>query len=591
MSHKRGAKTITGEDEFEVDIIDILGDNGLEIKNYSGVAGDVLQKSSVTNELEWAVVPPPGNNTITADMLQTNSVTTDKIMNLNVTTGKIGDLQVTDGKIANTTITGGKLATDIAISTSGILTLKNGAGDVVLKMNAEQAGISSAGFGNIIGGPLGQYGVLIDENPLSGTYQKAVIFGNTLEAIVPANGGTGWFPLQVKEYDGAAGNLFKVDIDGNTTCALKLSCNNLDVDSGAATISAAGAIGCAGITSTTINTQNNNITMGTGDLTCDTIGCGAITSLNINTQNNNIVMGTGNITCDEIECGDITTAEIDTQDNDINAGTGNITCDTITCPNTSSATFKINTNQGFITFQDKTDTALVGSSADKTNVSEMKFNSSTNTFQRIDKVKDINMETDGSVTSITGTTYSNMRTQITNCALLSETNWIIPSNVYHISGFVYRMPFHAGIFHPNDDNSYYNYCIEDDGAKTRGRGHIRTSGLEVSAVIFIPRGWRAVADFVDIRDSSGIVVSSSPPTYHTYKIQVWASSGPYDAIADAIALSYGNKNINTENTYYNDAQFEGVADMALLIDINLTSVTQFVGGGYIKLLPPEDGGH
>lgn len=571
MSHKRGAKTITGEDEFEVDIIDILGDNGLEIKNYSGVAGDVLQKSSVTNELEWAVVPPPGNNTITADMLQTNSVTTDKIMDLNVTTGKIGDLQVTDGKIANTTITGGKLATDIAISTSGnitggditggnletagILTLKNGDGDVVLKMNAEQAGISSAGFGNIIGGPLGQYGVLIDENPVSGTYQKAVIFGNTLEAIVPANGGTGWFPLQVKEYDGAAGNLFKVDIDGNTTCALKLSCNNLDVDGGAATISAAGAIGCAGITSTTINTQNNNITM-----------------------------GTGNLTCDEIECGDITSAEIDTQDNDINAGSGDITSN-----NNLATTFKINANQGYISFQDKTDTALVGSSADKTNVSEMKFNSDTNTFQRIDKVKDINMETDGSVTSITGTSYHNMRTQITKCALLGDTNWITPSGVYHISGIVYRMPFHAGIFHPNDDSSYYNYCIEDDGAKTRGRGHIRTSGLEVSAVIYIPRGWKAVADFVDVRDSSGNVLTGySAPTYHSYKIQVWKSGG---TIADAVALHSGSVDIDTENTFYGGTEFEGVADMALLIDINLTSVSQFVGGGYIKLLPPEDGGH
>ena len=258
MSHKRGAKTITGEDEFEVDIIDILGDNGLEIKNYAGAAGMVLQKSSITNELLWDAVPPPQNNSVTADMLQTNSVTTDKILNLNVTTDKIDNLAVTDGKIANTTITGGKLATDIDITTTGdidagdivgdnletagILTLKNGGGDVVLKMNAAQTGISAAGFGNIVGGPLEQYGVLIDENPLSGTYQKAVMFANTLEAIVPANGGTGWFPLQVKEYDGGAGNLFKVDINGNTTCALKLSCNNLDVDSGAATISAAGNI-------------------------------------------------------------------------------------------------------------------------------------------------------------------------------------------------------------------------------------------------------------------------------------------------------------------------------------------------------------
>jgi len=56
-----------------------------------------------------------------------------------------------------------------------------------------------------------------------------------------------------------------------------------------------GTLGSGAITCTTVNTQNNNITMGTGDLTCDTIGCGAITSTTITTNNNTINAGTGAI--------------------------------------------------------------------------------------------------------------------------------------------------------------------------------------------------------------------------------------------------------------------------------------------------------
>ena len=57
-----------------------------------------------------------------------------------------------------------------------------------------------------------------------------------------------------------------------------------------------GTFNATGITCTSINTTNGNITMGTGDLTCDTIGCGAITSTTITTNNNAINAGTGNIT-------------------------------------------------------------------------------------------------------------------------------------------------------------------------------------------------------------------------------------------------------------------------------------------------------
>lgn len=57
-----------------------------------------------------------------------------------------------------------------------------------------------------------------------------------------------------------------------------------------------GTFGSGAITCTTINTQNNNITMGTGNLGCNQITCGAITSTTITTNNNTINAGTGSIT-------------------------------------------------------------------------------------------------------------------------------------------------------------------------------------------------------------------------------------------------------------------------------------------------------
>jgi len=56
-----------------------------------------------------------------------------------------------------------------------------------------------------------------------------------------------------------------------------------------------GTFTAGAITSTTINTQNNNITMGTGTLTCNNIVSGPISCTTINTNNNSITAGTGNI--------------------------------------------------------------------------------------------------------------------------------------------------------------------------------------------------------------------------------------------------------------------------------------------------------
>ncbi len=167
---------------------------------------------------------------------------------------------------------------------------------------------------------------------------------------------------------------------------------------------------------------------------------------------------------------------------------------------------------------------------------------------------------------------------------MSETNRMVPSNVYDNAG-QWVMPFTAGDFLTNDDNSYYNYAIDDDLAKTRGRGHIKTTSLEISGVIQIPNGWIATGSFLDVRLSSGAVVTPSPPTYTMYRLFTTQTGG---TIPDAIHLYYyGTEAINTENTFYGGVTVTGVYNEALLIDVNLASTTHYVGGGYILLTAPS----
>ena len=172
----------------------------------------------------------------------------------------------------------------------------------------------------------------------------------------------------------------------------------------------------------------------------------------------------------------------------------------------------------------------------------------------------------------------------TNGNFLSETNRIIPTNVYDNAG-QWVMPFNAGDFLPNDDSTYYNYCLEDDGSRTTGRGHIRSTSLEILGVIQIPNGWVATGTFVDIRDTSGNVITSSPPTYVVWKIQTSKTDGTSDTRVDMTGM-YASA-INTENTFVGGNTFTGVYNYALCIDIDMTSTSHFLGGGYILLTAPS----
>ena len=173
---------------------------------------------------------------------------------------------------------------------------------------------------------------------------------------------------------------------------------------------------------------------------------------------------------------------------------------------------------------------------------------------------------------------------ITDSNLLDTANKVLPSNVFN-NGGQYVLPFDAGIFHPNDDSSYYNYCLDDDGSKTSGRGMIKTASLEVLGVVRIPRGWTATGSFLDIRDSSGNVISYSAPTYDVYKIQTSKSGGTIDSRVHLSGMM--GDSINTENTFSGAQTFTGVYNYALLIDIHMSSTSHFIGGGYILLNAPS----
>lgn len=137
-------------------------------------------------------------------------------------------------------------------------------------------------------------------------------------------------------------NYTKYEIQGSSLLFSKYNgdvvCGSITsgaISSGAITSSGNINNGSNSLTTGAINTQNNNISMGTGDLTCDSITSGAI-----NTQNNNISMGTGDLTCDSISSG-----AINTNNNSINVGTGNIDSDgVINCDGYFEGLYRVNTN-------------------------------------------------------------------------------------------------------------------------------------------------------------------------------------------------------------------------------------------------------
>ena len=94
---RRGKKTLTGEDELEVDKLNLVGE-GLGCNDDYGNNGEILQKSVATNEIEWATFVIP-DNSIVNSMLTDNCVTEDEIADNSISEDKIEDNAVTEDKI------------------------------------------------------------------------------------------------------------------------------------------------------------------------------------------------------------------------------------------------------------------------------------------------------------------------------------------------------------------------------------------------------------------------------------------------------------------------------------------------------------
>ena len=202
------------------------------------------------------------------------------------------------------------------------------------------------------------------------------------------------------------------------------------------------------------------------------------------------------------------------------------------------------------------------------------------------------IDLDPALTGMTGITYSGAggnnltggggaggETVCTYLDLTSATNLFaqtLPDNVYETSPAVYKLAFSQGIWKPNDDNSYYNYAIEDDftSVLVAGRGKVMTSSLELQGFINVPNGWRAPKIFVDVRGSTGYQVSQ---TITMYEVKTWSASNP-------ISSTYVYLGGSTSNTEYTlTTTMDGQIDNALWVEASMSSTAYYIAGGYLVL--------
>ena len=445
----------------------------------------------------------------------------------NVTGNLINCLQV-DADVANIdTVNVDTLNLADGLAIDGALTMRDPADDgISLKINQAVSGVSSAGLGNIQGGKASQYGIIIEETPSSGTYQKALVYANAFEAIIPANGGTGWLPLQVKTYNGVGGNKFKVDIDGNTTTALKLSCNSLGVDGDLATISSAGVFSGTGLNCNEISVNSDTATI---------TSAGVITGSGLN--------------CNEIS---------------VNSDTATITsAGIITGEKMNAPQHNITTNQGSLSFGNYSNTAIAGSThSSKTACNNLHFNDNTNKWSQLNFG-------DGYQTTLTGSTYLSSPTFMTNFDLRDYTNATRSERIFR-DGATYRYAMNAGDFRINDDHSYYNLSIVDSSASLRGSCRVNSTTAEIVTVMTIPQGWRV--------DSYKM---HSYPTTAGQELDV----DVYKVYTDA-TLSSTNLQSQAQTTNYETiltTKYTSSYNTAIMIIIHTTATSNHVRGGWLNL--------
>ena len=421
------------------------------------------------------------NTTITGDKIAANTVSGTRLLDNSVASSKIGDREIQGGKIALNTIdndniiggviTGNKLAlgtitsdrlgTDcvtqdkladgsvvtanltagLSIDSFGSFTLRNPSNSQQITFACNNsdgtvAGLTS-GLGSTIIGPQQQIKFLIQDPVPSGqgTAKKGLVAANGFEAIIPANAGTGWYPIQVKTSAGAAGDRFYVDVDGNVFAHLKITGNSFA-------------------------TPGNGFTTNqTGDINANSIDLG-----------NSDIDANGNITGVSLDLGN---AGID--------NLGNLSCENIT----------MTANDRYIQFGSVENSFIIGSShSSKTQQTNMFFASTSNLW------RNLNFESEQTQTYLIGSTYPSLPTIATYLDLRSTTNlfpdalYPLPYRCYEESGQVY-LAINSGDWRPNDDSTFYNLNIVDSSSTYRGRAQVDSTSLEMCAMMLVPQGWEA----------------------------------------------------------------------------------------------------
>jgi hypothetical protein len=189
---------------------------------------------------------------------------------------------------------GGNLAT---LSEAGLLTLQNNLsvlGNTTLGNDAFADSITINGLCSFPNAIALDRAITIGSSMKLYSYSGALRVGNPLrvdgQLYLPATSQTSADGLTI-----SAVNIFNDPLSFTLRCDGNIILEgDLDVNRTTKGTYSLNVIGSAEITGTlyagALNTGGGNITMGTGDLSCDTISC-----TSINTNNNNITMGSGNL--------------------------------------------------------------------------------------------------------------------------------------------------------------------------------------------------------------------------------------------------------------------------------------------------------
>ena len=353
MSLNRGDKTLTGDDTFEVDEINIVG-QGIGINNNFGSSGQLLKKNPIDNSIEWS---SGLNATLTIQGSGANPNPTtfdgsgDKVVNISSNT-----------VAAPITLNGGEIGfdatnTDINITTTGGIQANNivATGDLVVNSNCNLNGNITT-IGNSNTDTLLTKGIILffDGNTARGTFVPST---GTLtipnmyapDSLFVGDGGQLIVSTAANSATFGANTIFGGNVVMSENGAETFDFNgHRIVDVGGISLTNTGGSGhdaTGNITgvqnisaqtltlSSSLNMNNIDLDLGSGDFECHNIVCHNILGDNFAITNGSIFLqlsGVATITMNHtngiISCRGLGTAggNLGTAGGDINTTNGNI---------------------------------------------------------------------------------------------------------------------------------------------------------------------------------------------------------------------------------------------------------------------------